>query len=241
MTTGIGKVVIGTQREGLLGRLPMKLFRSLEKNKTFTGVFSDFYYYPFYGLRGTNTNRLVRGLMYPPELLVHNKELETATNMFKGGFIYVGVDVNKDLFYQNTKLRDISGTWADTKFDPRNYKSEFLPENLSKNPQINFTEIFKYNNRIVNASRLFGVSDISKPNVGLKFIETTLLQNSRNLNNVSEMFYFNTELKGEIPLFPSSIYTAIVQTSGYVTGVNKANITNADQLEDKFRPESWNQ
>jgi hypothetical protein len=72
-------------------------------------VFENTYFDPFYGLRGTNANSLTRGLMYPPDLFKKNTELNIITNMFAGTTIHVGVDINSDLFVNNSKLRNVSG------------------------------------------------------------------------------------------------------------------------------------
>jgi hypothetical protein len=71
-------------------------------------VFRNTYFDPFYGLRGTNTNNLIRGLMYPVDLFKNNTELINISDMFSDTTIPIGVDINSDLFINNTKLRNIS-------------------------------------------------------------------------------------------------------------------------------------
>lgn len=93
------------------------------------------------------------------------------------------------------------------------------------------------NPRISNASNLFAVlGDNLDGKKGLLLIEDTLLQNSYNLNNVSGMFYYCTSLQGAVPLFNSLSYPILNVVSGYLSGVSQYNITNADQLESKFKP-----
>ena len=94
------------------------------------------------------------------------------------------------------------------------------------------------NPRISNASGLFAVlGDILEGgDRGLLLIEDTLLQNSYNLNNVSSMFYYCTSLQGAVPLFNSLSYPILNVVSSYLSGVSQHNITNADQLESKFKP-----
>jgi len=71
-------------------------------------VFRNTYFDPFYGLRGTSTNSLIRGLMYPIDLFKNNIELVNISDMFADTNIPIGVDINSDLFINNTKLRNIS-------------------------------------------------------------------------------------------------------------------------------------
>ena len=106
-------------------------------------------------------------------------------------------------------------------------------------PQINFSQLFINNTRISNASNLFAVLGSNEANKGLLLIEDTLLQNSYNLNNVSGMFYYCTSLQGAVPLFNSLSYPILNVVSGYLSGVSQYNITNADQLESKFKPIEW--
>ena len=96
------------------------------------------------------------------------------------------------------------------------------------------------NPRISNAAGLFAVlGDNLGGDRGLLLIEDTLLQNSYNLNNVSSMFYYCTKLQGAVPTFTSATYPVLNIVSGYLTGVKKSNITNADQLESRLVPAEW--
>lgn len=237
--TGKGKVEFTNNIQGLRGRIPVKLFQSLVDNPEFIGVFKDSKFDPFYGLRGTNTNNLIRGLMYPPDLLKYNVELTSVLNLFENTNIPVGVDINSDLFKRNLKLRNISGCWADCTFNKKPYNTESLPSNPTYYPQIDFSNIFKSNIRIVNASNLFAVYDTRSGTKGLQMISSELLQTALLMNNISGMFYHSSLLTGAVPLFQSSIYTALNAVSGYLSGVQRSNITNASSLEPRLIPVEW--
>ena len=53
------------------------------------------------------------------------------------------------------------------------------------------------------------------------------------------MFYYCISLKGEVPLFDSSIYSALNITTGYLSGVLESNITNSSSVQSKLRPSDW--
>ena len=237
--TNIGRVILTENVQGLLGRIPVKLFDSLTENTEFNAVFEDTNFDPFYGLRGIDANNLTRGLMYPPDLFKRNIELLNITNMFANTTIPVGVDINSDLFMSNLKLRNVSGTWANCIFDKRLYNYESPPGNAIDYPQIDFNEIFRANIRITNASNLFAVTNVTELNRGLLVITPDLLRTALQINNISGMFYYNTRLSGSVPLFQSNIYTALNSVSGYLTGVNKYSILNADELETRLKPLGW--
>ena len=95
--------------EGLVGRIPVRLFENLADTKILNSVFKDTNFGVFQGLIGTNTNLLVRGLAYPIDLFRHNVSLESIVNMFSGTNIPVGVDINSDIFAYNGALRNVSG------------------------------------------------------------------------------------------------------------------------------------
>ena len=190
-------------------------------------------------MRGQNALTLERGLMYPPTLFKNNIELTSVSSMFANTKIPVGVDINEDLFINNSKLRNISSCWSNCIFDSRNYNSDVLGENQNENPQINFSEIFKANIRITNASNLFAVTEITGEQKGLLFIENSLLRTAQQIADISGMFYYNSSMRGNVPTFSSSIYTALNGYGGYLSGVSKGNIYNADILEPRLWPNGW--
>ena len=70
-------------------------------------------------------------------------------------------------------------------------------------------------------------------------IEKTLLQNCYNINNVSNLFYYNSQMAGEVPEFPSSTYVVLNSVSGYLAGCTRGLITNEASLENRLKPEEW--
>ena len=208
----------------------MRLLEELTSTTTIDGLFKSTNFDSFVGLKGSD---FTRGIAYPPDLLKYNTALVDFTNGFYGTVIPVGVDINSDLFSTNTSLRNISYCWANCTFDKRAYNADGTQTIY---PQINFSQLFINNTRISNASNLFAVLGSNEANKGLLLIEDTLLQNSYNLNNVSGMFYYCSSLQGAVPLFNSLSYPILNVVSGYLSGVSQSSITNADQLESKFKP-----
>lgn len=223
--------------EGLTGRMPAKLFDSLTTSESFIGVFNNTNFDPYYGLRGTPSNKIERGLMYPIGMFKWNISLKGVSELFSNTVIPVGVDINPDLFSTNTDLRNISRMWADTTFDSRDYAKGIE----TKYPQIDFSSIFANNARITDASGLFAVSDSTDQTKGIILIEDTLLRPSRLINNISRMFANNRRLTGSVPLFNSNYYTVINAYEGYLTGVSKGQVTNQSQLDERLRPIEWGQ
>jgi hypothetical protein len=238
--TGKGSIQTTNNIQGLRGRIPVKLFQSLVDNTDFNLVFNNSKFDAFYGLRGTTTTNLIRGLMYPPDLLNYNTELINIPGLFSNTTIPIGVDINSDLFKRNLKLKNISSLWSNCKFDKRPYNAEYFAPDQVYYSQIDFENIFKHNIKITNASNLFAITDILSADKGLLIITPDLLRTALNINSISGMFYYNINMHGAVPLFQSTIYTALNQVSGYLTGVSKYNITNADQLEPRLIPYGWN-
>lgn len=139
-----------------------------------------------------------------------------------------GSDTAEDLWKLSDNLLSIID-----EVEPTQYKS-LTPS------QINFSEIFKANIKITNASNLFAVTNLTNLNRGLLLITSDLLRNALQINNISGMFYYNTRLSGSVPLFQANIYTALNSVSSYLTGVNKNSILNADLLEPRLIPLGWN-
>ena len=212
----------------------MRLLEELTSTTVIDGLFKSTNFDSFVGLKGSD---FTRGIAYPPDLLKYNVKLTNFTSGFYDTTIPVGVDINSDLFSNNSKLRNISYCWANCTFDKRAYNADGTQTIY---PQINFSQLCVNNPRISNASNLFAVlGDNVNGEKGLLLIEDTLLQNSYNLNNVSGMFYYCTSLQGAVPLFNSLSYPILNVVSGYLAGVSQNNITNADQLESKFKPTEW--
>lgn len=222
--------------DGMIGRIPCKLFEALVDTPKLLGVFRTTRFCAFVNLQG---DTFTRGIKYPPDLFKYNTRLEDITGMFSQTILEVGVDVNSDLFANNPNLKVITELWANCKFDKRAYNAAGTQEIY---PQIDFANIFKNNNRIVNASSLFAVSTASTEedsNYGLLLITEDLLKTCYNINDISSMFYYCTKLQGAVPTFTSATYPVLNIVSGYLTGVKKSNITNADQLESRLVPSEW--
>lgn len=232
-------ITLDDKLDGLTGRVPVRLFENLADSKILDSVFRDTNFGVFYGLVGTNTNNLTRGLAYPIDLFQFNIMLEEIPNMFFGTSIPVGVDVNRDLFKNNTNLKNIRGLWANSSFDLRRYGADALLESDLQEAQIDFNNLFLSSTRITNASNLFAVLDSNLKNRGLKIIKSSLLSTARNINDVSNMFYYNTELKGSVPEFKSAFYTALNSVSGYLTNVEESRIENSGELEQRLIPQGW--
>lgn len=220
--------------DGMVGRIPCKLFESLVDNTRLIGVFRNTRFCAFVNLQGQS---FTRGIKYPPDLFKYNKSLEEITDMFAQTIIEVGVDVNSNLFTNNTNLKIISGCWSDCEFDKRAYKADGTSETY---PQFDFENLFKNNTRITNASNLFAVSNITDTRVkGLLLITEDLLKTCYNINNISSMFYYCKSMMGAVPTFTSANYPVLNVVSNYLSGVSKVNITNADQLESRLVPSEW--
>ena len=124
------------------------------------------------------------------------------------------------------------------RFDKRAYNADGTSETYS---QFDFANMFKNNTRITNASNLFAVTGLTnetKP-YGLLIITSDLLKTCYNINNISNMFYYCINLQGSVPTFSSASYPVLNVVSGYLSGVQKGNITNADQLESRLVPSEW--
>lgn len=221
--------------DGMIGRIPCKLFESLVDTPKMLGVFRTTRFCAFVNLQG---DTFTRGIKYPPDLFKYNAKLEDITGMFSQTVLEVGVDVNSDLFANNPNLKVISEVWANCKFDKRAYNASGTQEIY---PQFDFTSLFKNNTRIVNASGLFSVTTSSSDdsNYGLLLITEDLLKTCYNINDISSMFYYCTALQGAVPTFNAATYPILNIVSGYLTGVKKSNITNADQLESRLIPSEW--
>ena len=220
----------------MVGRIPCKLFEALKDNISLTSVFKGIKFCAFVNLQGQT---FTRGIKYPPDLFKYNTKLEDISNIFAQTSIEVGVDINSDLFANNANLKSISGVWSNCLFDKRAYKAEGTQEIYS---QIDFANIFKNNTKITNASNLFAVtvSGASKEKpYGLLLITEDLLKTCYNINNISNMFYYCAALAGAVPPFPSASYPVLNVVSGYLSGVTKANITNAESLEARLVPAEW--
>jgi hypothetical protein len=89
---------------------------------------------------------------------------------------------------------------------------------------------------------LFEVATVNSKETGLYYIDETLFQSKYNpyINNISYAFYGNSNMKGSVPLFDRNQFTYLKNNyTSYLSGVPKANITNADSLDEDYRPQDW--
>ena len=236
--TGISTIVSTSEVEGLFGRIPVRLLEALSNNKEFDSVFSNTRFEPFVGLK-RNGLEFVRGIMFPPDLFRYNSEITILTSMFNNIVIPVGVDINSDLLYGNSKLYSIAGMFSNCQFNKR-MSIAYIDTLLTT--QISY-DMFKYNLKLVNASSLFAVY-ISEGGVtrGLLKIDQTLFDSNINMNDISNMFYNNIAMSGAVPPFKSAYYPILSSVSGYLFGVVKANITNASSIiadDPRLAPAEW--
>jgi hypothetical protein len=92
---------------GLVGRIPCKLFEGLSENTKIDGVFKDVYINAYVNSNVTFVNNnltITRGIKFPYDLFEYNLELTSVVDIFSGMQFEVGVDINADLFINNTKL-----------------------------------------------------------------------------------------------------------------------------------------
>lgn len=224
--------------EGLKGRIPPIIFKSLVDTISLSSVFSKQRFSPYIGLYvkvDQGTSIFTRGIMYHKDLFKYNTKLQDISSIFENTFFPIGVDIPQDLFKYNVRLYNISRAFANCQFNQN--KSALID---GEYPQIYFDNIFKYNTYIYNAQGLFAVNILgTEQPYGLRLIEKSLLSNCYQLQNISTMFYYNEQMVGEVPEFPSAQYTLISKYNDYLAGCNQGNITNVNNLEDRLKPTSW--
>ena len=235
--TGLWQIKQTKEFDGLVGRIPCKLFESLINNTAFSGVFKNTNFCAFVNLQDNN-GTFTRGIKYPPDLFKYNVNLQSISNIFTNTVIEVGVDINTDIFANNAYLTNVSGVWQDCLFDQRQYKSDGASTSYS---QFNFIKLFKNNTKIINASGLFAVSNYTLADKrGLLLIESTLFSNSFKMQNISNMFYQCALMAGSVPTFKTSSYTVLNTVAGYLAGCTQSNITNSSDLDSSLKPSTWN-
>ena len=236
--------------DGLVGRLPCKLFSANTENTVFLNVFKDLNYCAFISFDSYKLNTLgasaseCRGIKFPPDLLKNNTNLTSISGMFYGIRVEPGVDINSDLLVNNTKLVDVSNLFRNPIFD----KQEYYESSSGDYPQIS-TSIFATNSELQNVSYMFGVDTFETTNKGLLIVNSDLfgstngVTNNPRITNIAGMFNNNYDLKGSIPLFDLGQYTRIRNFTNYVEGVVKSNITNANTFialhSSTWVPQSW--
>lgn len=94
--------------DGIVGRIPCKVFEALKNTTSMSGVFSNTRFCSFVNI---NVSTVERGLAYPFDLFKYNTKLTSLTSMFAGTIVEVGVDINSNLFETNGGLTDVSSMW----------------------------------------------------------------------------------------------------------------------------------
>ena len=255
VSTDYGRTLVDGAMQGLIGRLPCKLFSNNINNTKFDSVFKDLSYCAFVNFNSYKFNVLrenasdCRGIKFPPDLLVNNIRLTDISNLFYGLYVETGVDINENLLTYNTALTNVSGLFRNITLSEYDYYGM----TNGNNPQIPISNLFITCTELQNVSNLFAVDDPEANDKGLRIVNTSLFPNvERNgvmvpansrITNISGMFYNNRRLTGSIPLFDLGSYPRITMYSNYVEGVNKANITNAEVFmgthPDSWVPQTW--
>ena len=247
---GVNFLIVSDTTDGLVGRLPCKLFEANTQNTKLEGVFTSLGFCAFINFNSYKLNTgyqasQCRGIKYPPDLLVHNTNLLSISGMFQDTFIETGVDINQGLLDNNTALTDVSALFKDVLFSELDY--EDAPE--GNYAQIPF-DIFANCSELQNVSRLFEVTNRQDYERGLRIIQSILFDpdgagdaDNPRITNIQSMFANNQRLTGSIPLFSVANFPRIRTVSGYVEGVNKGSITNANSFismhDTSWIPQSW--
>jgi hypothetical protein len=77
-------------KEGCVGRIPMRIFESLTTTTSLSGMFDGVNYEPFVGLISKEDGTYTRGMMYPPDLFIHNASLKDVSSCFANTTIPAG-------------------------------------------------------------------------------------------------------------------------------------------------------
>ena len=253
--TGLLTLVKSSSKNGLVGRLPCKLFSNNVLNTEFKETFKDLDFCAFINFNSYKLNTLhldsslCRGIKFPPDLLVNNVNLTSIEGLFYNIEIEVGVDINSNLLENNIKLTNISNLFRNVLFSEYNYYGVTEGEYS----QVPFDTLLKNCTELQNVSSLFAVDSVDDSDRGLRIIESQLFGSSEvdgvlvpdnsRITNVSGMFYNNRRLKGTIPLFDPGSYTRITQYTNYVEGVSKNFIINANTFisshTGNWIPQTW--
>lgn len=240
--TKINETLNSGQVYGLVGRIPCKLFESLKNNTKIEGVFQGMNVcaYVNYYLQSKGSEMLFeRGIKFPNDLFKNNLELQSVSNMFQGMDFEIGVDINPDLFENNTKLQNISGLFSYCTFDARDFLGDDTTVMSGSNNQIPCLDLFKNNEILTNASNLFLCSSQQNDIVqGPLFMESDLLSNKFQMQNISQVFANCSKMVGTVPVFRKDTHSFLLSTSGYLENCTKENIKNWQDVQ-WLVPESW--
>lgn len=254
---GITHIVSGPI-DGVKGRIPMKLFKNLPDITELGGVFSSLEFCPFVGFKNylyyNNSESALnsRGIKLPPDLFRYSPNIETLNGTFSGITVERGIDLNLNLSTL-TNLRNITqmlsniqfydGPIADMDLTRTQDPTTYYQGNFVAYKQVD-TNTFANNHQLRILQGLFSVSSNMSYSRGLLHVESELFrpedQNGHPyISDVSSMFYNNHLLSGQIPLMNGAY---IQYYSGYIEGVNKNSITNAQAFistHPDWLPSSW--
>ena len=238
--------------DGLKGRLPMKLLQTdvTEIENLFEGL--DFS--PFVGFSSQiydvqmGTAQQARGIKLPPDLFRYATNITSLSETFKGITVEAGIDLNLNLS-SLTNLRSVKGMLSDVQFYDNPVSGDIMRNDdeytysqgsLVLYPQVS-ADTFLGNHELRDISSLFQVTNIKYATRGLIHISSTMFQPEDPLvhpylSDVSSVFFNNVLLTGTIPLMLGNYITS---WSGYIEGVQKANIRNANDFISAHSDESW--
>ena len=233
---------VSSDYDGLVGRIPAKLFDSLINNTKFIKVFSDTHFSPYINMDVNATESglsYVLGWKYPFGLFDKNINLTSISGIFKGTEIEIGVQIDTNLFEKCTKLTDISEVWSNVRF--HNEKDLITPigTTSSGGTVLDRTGMYPFVNRLGTSgvdipftacasylqtiSNLFAIDNMTNPEqLGLwYFVNTGLLWfNNYTHNNVAINYSAISNISG---VFRNN-NKIISMTSPYTT-INTTQIT----------------
>lgn len=229
--------------EGLVGRIPCKIFEDLKDNVSLDGAFQNIHvaayinHYVFYD-RATMTSTLIRGVKFPYDLFENNLKLQSVANIFSGVTFEVGVDINPDLFVNNINLQNVSGTFSYCYFDTRDYLNDNITVTSGNNNQIPCEQLFIKNEILTNVSNLF-LCNSNTPGMiqGPIIMDKTLLINKNQMQNISQCYANCFNMRGTVQEFYSHSHPFLTSTSGYLENCSRDAIENWRDIE--WKPAAW--
>ena len=220
--------------EGLLGRLPCKLFEGLPNIKHLDRVFADVYIYAYITQKFNADIIPVRGLKFPLDLLTYNTKLISIQGLFQGFKFEVGVDINPNLFETNTLLADISNLFSDCSFSTD--KAKGITAKDAPINQIPCIVLFSKNSALQNISNVFSGNIYTK--TGPLLMDRSIFEKHKELTNISYAFYACSNMKGTVPVLKQT--NVLTNVENYLELCNKDYIENANEEGLKWLwPESW--
>lgn len=222
---------ISDEIEGLVGRIPCKLFEELSDIESINGVFKNIHVAAYVNYRYSEDIK-ERGIKFPQDLFKHNNNVLNMIDIFKGMSFEVGVDINPDLFTYNTKLQNISGAFSECYFNDKLYLGSNTDDMQN---QIPCTTLFANNPDIMNISQLFMCSSVKNNKIqGPLHMSSTIFTDKKAMRDISNCFANCSNMRGTVPEFYKENHQYLQMTSNYLYNCSKDLITNWDQVE--WRP-----